>query len=237
MTVDQQAAEAIVDTRVSFYSGLAPSDGLQFQADTAVFPIWAQHDNEGFSSGTVDWTSQQSLQNGWLKSRTRTQFKTVSVRDERGRLTLSPPNGNTMEVANGFEFDLDQLIVRGTDGKLYYGQGIRADSKATLKVATTEQTSAISNVIRENQPALPDNYDPNSSSYRGYSRYGHSGESLHTQFSQSLSERSISALSNSFERELGDRQYFGIFEENPEVPIGINRSSERSSLFLLHGYY
>lgn len=240
MTVDQQAAESIIDTRVSYYSGLAPSGGLQFQADTAVYTIWPQQDNDGMESGTVDWTNQQSLENGWLKSRTRTQFKTVSVRDERGRLTLSPPNGSSMDVANGFEFDLEQLLVRGTDGKLYYGKRVRADSKATLKIATSEQMSEISNVIRENQPALPDNYDPNNSSFsnsRRYGGYGYSGNELHPQFSRSLSERSISALTSSFEGELGDRQYFGIFSENPDVPIGLNRTSERSSLFLLLGYY
>ena len=145
-----------------------------------------------------------------------------------------------MDVANGFEFDLEQLLVRGTDGKLYYGKRVRADSKATLKIATSEQMSEISNVIRENQPALPDNYDPNNSSFsnsRRYGGYGYSGNELHPQFSRSLSERSISALTSSFEGELGDRQYFGIFSENPDVPIGLNRTSERSSLFLLHGSY
>ncbi|MBD3674068.1 MAG: hypothetical protein HUJ26_11145 [Planctomycetaceae bacterium] len=239
VTVDQQAAESVIDTRVSFYSGLAPSEGLQFQADTAVFPIWPEQDDDGLSSGLVDWTNQQSLRTGWLKSRTRTQFKTVSVRDERGRLTLSPPSGGSMDVANGFEYDLEQLLVRGTDGKLYYGTDIRADTKKTLKLASTEQISSVSNVIRENQPALPDNYDPNTSSYSSRYRSGRypGGNQLHTQFSNSLSERSISSLVNSFERELGDRQYFGIFSENPEVPIGVNRTSERSSLFLLHGYY
>jgi hypothetical protein len=236
MTVDQQAAESVTTTRVSLYSGLAPSGGLQFQADTAVYPIWPNQPNAGFASGTVNWTNQQSLQAGWLKSRTRTQFYTVAVSDQRGRLTISPPSNSTLEVANGFEYDLEQLVVRGSDGKLYYGENIRADSKKTLQEATTQQTGQISSLLRENQPALPANVDTSSSYNRSYSYRG-PYDNFHSQFSRNMTERKISQISSEIDATVGDRQYFGLFAENPEVPIGITGTSERNSLFLLHGYY
>lgn len=236
MTVDQQAAESVTTTRVSLYSGLAPSGGLQFQADTAVYPVWPNQYDTGFESGSVDWTNQQSLETGWLKSRTRTQFQTVAVSDQRGRLTISAPSRGALEVSNGFEYELEQLVVRASDGRLYYGENIRADSKATLQEATTKQTSQISSLIREKQPSLPANVETSSSYNRGYSSYGHY-DNFHSQFARSTTERKISQIASSIDAAIGDRQYFGRFAENPEVPIGVTGTSERDSLFLLHGYY
>jgi len=236
MTVDQQAAESVTTTRVSLYSGLAPSGGLQFQADTAVYPVWPNQYDTGFESGSVDWTNQQSLETGWLKSRTRTQFQTVAVSDQRGRLTISAPSRGALEVSNGFEYELEQLVVRASDGRLYYGEKIRADSKATLQEATTKQTSQISSLIREKQPSLPANVETSSSYNRGYSSYGHY-DNFHSQFARSTTERKISQIASSIDAAIGDRQYFGRFAENPEVPIGVTGTSERDSLFLLHGYY
>ena len=112
--VDQQANTAVTLGRIALYAGLAPSDGLRFSSDTSVMPIWPE-DHE-FESARTDWTDQQNLRNGWLKSRTRTQFLTTGHRDERGRLDVTP-GGDGLKITNGFEWDFAALVVSDADGK------------------------------------------------------------------------------------------------------------------------
>jgi hypothetical protein len=85
--LDQGKKTAVSFNRISLYSGLAPSAGLNFSSETAVFPIWP--DDVTFESGSVDWTSSQHLANGWLRSRTPTQFQTIAHRPERGRVDFT----------------------------------------------------------------------------------------------------------------------------------------------------
>jgi len=236
-TVDQGANKSVTTARVSLYSGLAPSDGLQFTADTAVYPVWPSEGNETFESGSVNWTNQQALTSGWLKSRTRTQFYTVTERDERGRLTISPVANNTLKLTNGFEFDIAHLFVRGNDGKIYYGADVKAGREASLARATAEPEKVVMNIIRKARPELPENFDPYSAS-SSPAYYGFGEPTLHTQFNRNVMERKLQVLdTKSLEGLLGSDEYFGVLAEDPEVPIGMTRTSERDSLHLLHGYY
>jgi hypothetical protein len=238
-TVDQGANESVTTARVSLYSGLAPSSGLQFTADTAVYPVWPGEGDSTFESGSVDWTNQQALTTGWLKSRTRTQFYTVTKRDERGRLSISPPVNQTLELTNGFEYDIKQLYVRGDDGKIYYGENIKAGREAKLSPATAENESALGTIIRESRPELPENYN-SAASHSGprYSPYYGYEPDFYTQFNRNSMETQLEVLtSKSIVEFLGNREYFGVLEENPEVPIGVTGTTERQSLHLLHGYY
>lgn len=237
--VDQGSQKAVDCTRVSLYAGLAPSDGLQFTAATAVYPVWPDQDEEPFSSGHVDWTNQQALEVGFLKSRTRTQFFNVTQRDERGRLQIGQPVQGSLKVDNGFETNLAQLLVRGTDDKLYYGRNIAAGSSATLKEATREDYSEIITVIRDNQPGLPERASDYSSSPRGYG-YGYgfrNREEVYTQFSKNQMEQLMTTMTTSIENQLVRQSYFGFFERNPGVEIGIEGTSERDGLHSLLGYY
>jgi hypothetical protein len=238
LTVVDQGSQTAVDcTRVSLYAGLAPSEGLQFSATTAVYPIWPDHDEQPFSSGNVDWTNQQSLEVGFLKSRTRTQFYNVTQRDERGRLQFGPPVRGSLKVDNGFETGLEQLLVRGTDGKLYYGRNIAAGSSATLKEATREVYSEITKVVRENQPGLPEKMSEYNDSPRGFGYGFRQREEVYTQFSKNQMERLMTGTATSTESQLGKQSYFGFFAGNPGVEIGVENTSERDGLHALYGYY
>ncbi|NOX53486.1 MAG: hypothetical protein GXP27_03440, partial [Planctomycetes bacterium] len=102
--VDQKAKRSVTVARVALYAGLAPSEGLRFLPETAVYPIWPPE--QSFQTGVVDWTSAQHLRSGWLASRTRTQFLVTTCRAERGRLDVSPPKDGQLTIANGFEWKL-----------------------------------------------------------------------------------------------------------------------------------
>ncbi len=127
--LDQKTNTAVALSRFSLFSGLAPSDGLWFSPETAVYPIWPK--NTSFESGTIDWTEGQHLGADWLPSRTRTQFLSVEHRDERGRLEVGTPANGILPVTNGLEWGFRALIVTTDDGERYFGEEIPAGIQPT----------------------------------------------------------------------------------------------------------
>ncbi|MEX1232561.1 MAG: hypothetical protein WEB58_20115 [Planctomycetaceae bacterium] len=81
--VDQRAQTAITFSRNSLYAGFAPSEGLAFRPDTAVYPLW--NVGQAFQNGRIDMTDGQRFYSGWFPSRTRTQFVTATYEDQRSR--------------------------------------------------------------------------------------------------------------------------------------------------------
>ena len=95
--LDQKSQEEVTVARLALFAGVAPSRGLQFSPDTAVYPVFPPTDEPGF---TVDWTETQALTSGWLLSRTRTQFLTVRHSEEPGvsrssRNKMAPRDSST----------------------------------------------------------------------------------------------------------------------------------------------
>ncbi|MGC1275875.1 MAG: hypothetical protein WBC44_19390, partial [Planctomycetaceae bacterium] len=144
-------------SRIALFAGMAPSSGLRFSNETAVFPLYPFQ--EGFVDGEVDWTDTQALTGGWLKTRTRTQFVTVTRRDERGRLTVTPVAGG-LRAVNGFEVPLTHLVVTGPDGTAYIANGVPAGGEAVLKPLTDEDWAAIRTLAIDRMPEPPDGLEP-----------------------------------------------------------------------------
>src|SRR5690606_5965118 len=117
-------------SRMTLFAGMAPADGLQFSNSTAVYPMYPFR--ERFVDGTVDWTDTQALIGGWFRTRTRTQFLTVSRRDERGRLTVEK-SGDGMRATNGFTVPLSKLVVTGEDGQTWFAESVPAGAGAELR--------------------------------------------------------------------------------------------------------
>lgn len=144
-------------SRIAVFAGMAPSSGLRFSNETAVFPLYPFQ--EGFVDGEVDWTETQALTGGWLKTRTRTQFVTVTRRDERGRLTVTPVEGG-LRAVNGLEVPLTHLVVTGSDGTAYIANHVPAGGEAALKPLTDEDWAAIRTLAIDRMPEPPDGLEP-----------------------------------------------------------------------------
>lgn len=237
--VDQRLQKSVTYARIGLYSGLAPSDGLQFDAETAVYPVWPDATDETFSGGRIDWTNAQHLSTGWLKSRTRTQFSTVAYEDQRERLQVNAAAGE-LEVSNGFPFPIKQLLVADSDGKLFYGESIAEGAAVKLPPATDEQLRRMSSWIAENASVIPPEFS--GGNYRSRRRYDpyygyNSGPLVQSSFQRSVMERSIPTLGNASGTPLVPGSYMGILAENPGVPVGLDGVSEVTGLHLLIGNY
>lgn len=151
--IDSATNRATSISRIALFSGRAPSRGLVFARETAVFPLLPY--GEEFSDGEVDWTEAQGLAAGWLKSRTRTQFVTLTCHDERGRLTVTPAAGG-LRVVNGFSKPFRYLVVTGQDGTPYFGRDLAAGGESVLRRLTEEDWTAFRQFATDRLPEPPE---------------------------------------------------------------------------------
>ncbi len=165
--LDQRTNTSVSRSRISLFAGLAPSEGLNFSPDTAVYPMWAsmqfgqQHLRPGrqfgqshFGSGRVVWGERQVLADGWLRSRTRTQFATVQHRTERGRLEIATSSKTQLTISNGLEWDIKAIIWADDKGNIYQGTALGAGNTGVLDLV---QPANFSSQLADFQQALEEN--------------------------------------------------------------------------------
>ncbi len=238
--LDQRSNEAVCVTRVSLYAGMAPRNGLNFSPDTAVFPVWPSSEIE---PGHVNWTSTQHFDSGWLKSRTRTQFVTMTHRDERGRVDFAPV-GDGLRATNGLEWELAAILVKGDDDTIYFGENVPAGGSTELTRADPDDFTRFSALLREHPVELPPNAPQrvyNDYDYR-YSPYGpgYYGdyETYQSSFQLSITESMLMQFSVGRDSpEMGSRSYIAIVNGSPGCDIGIEGTSSEANLHVLFARY
>ncbi len=234
--LDQSRRAAISTTRMALYAGLAPTNGLSFSQDSAVFPIWPL--NYEFNSGSVDWTESQALESGWLRSRTRTQFVVQSHRDERGRLEISPSADDRLEVANGLAWDLDSLIIVDDNGTIYAGHRINANATAQLGRADKTTLRSIFNEFSQYPLEVPEGINRSTIGVR-FDQYANNDSYLSINFDHSLLELTLKSFLASLQAgtPVRPRSYIAILNEPPGIDVGLDSVTERASRHFLLGYY
>ncbi len=220
--LDQGSQKAISTTRMALYAGMAPSEGMKFSTDTAVYPVWPTG-NE-FEQGHVDWSENQHLTSGWLRSRTKTQFVTVAPRNERGRLNVEAAKDDQVAVTNGFEWKLEYLLVNVDDKNVFYGRDIAAGAPAVLKQAATADLDEFRDQISDARLEFPEDYDRDrvftSWSSNRY-RYGYYQSPDIYSVAQGNMEQAIARLAEFKTRsQLGPRTYVAIVKEVPSLDLG-----------------
>jgi hypothetical protein len=238
--LDQRSRNAVQISRVALYAGFAPSRGLRFSPETAVYNIWA--DGQQFNTGRVDWTETQALESGWLRSRTRTQLVTVTNRAERGRLEVGPPTGDTLEVSNGLEWNIESLAVLTDAGDWYFGADIPAGASAHLTKGEREERLAVASILDLHPLELPDEITEGATGglFRNdwaHGRRYHPGSVSAIPFSDSLMEREIQRIRERSDDRMRNRSYYAVLKQNPHLDVGIEHTVEHAGLHVLMGYY
>lgn len=242
--VDQTAQSAVTFSRLSLYAGQAPSAGMQFSRDTAVYPIWPE--NEQFESGQVDWTNSQNLTSGWLRSRTRTQFLTVGHRTERGRLEVTSSGPDKLTVANGFEWGFEPLVVVNEQGQLFVGKSVPAGASIDLQPATEAELKEVSTALQrhplERPAGLATTGSPSSSYWGGapkYHLYGTASWQHHESLMETASVRlrSGAVIPSGMRAEYSPvpRTFYGLAAQTPHIELGVPKVSKINSLHTVMG--
>jgi len=132
--LDQAAGQAATRAAVSLYAaGGAPSGGLRFSRDLAVFPT--PLDTAPLTAETLDWSELQQFSSGLLNARTPTNFETLGYRAARERLVFSREGGQ-VHVSNGLGSTVTRLRFR--DGARFYSLAdpLRGGASAVLRETT-----------------------------------------------------------------------------------------------------
>jgi hypothetical protein len=243
--LDQHSKTAVSFNRISLYAGIVPSAGLKFSPDTAVFPIWPDHD--GFESGNVDWTDTQHLARGWLRSRTPAQFETIAVRAERARIDVKPAGGTEVEVANGLEWDIELLVIKDEAGRLYAARGLPAGAATKAPTAGPQDLRALEKYLSDDAlQAPPGAGGPEYSAFNRGSRrammYGYYGQQeTPGNLKGSTLEANLRMLNKAGQEPAAGglplRTYLAVFSRNPGIELGVERTRASEGLQVLLGYY
>lgn len=228
MTVlDQQAGHAASWGRVSYYSGLAPSDGLQFYADTAVYPLQPFPFEEVNNRHTnwIEEAPQQRLSQGWLKSRTPMQLLAVrSHQSQRELKSLGITDGKA-RVENQLGVPIKFLLWADEDGQMYGGKSIGAGE--TVSLATGDVTNIRAGLVallRQSSPSIPPEYvGVRTSPRRNYYYFMSTNSNLGFASSTSLLEEGIQeVLQNAATGSaLPPRSYVAITTESVDLAPGV----------------
>ena len=211
--IDQASGESQAWTRLSYYAGLAPSQGLSFSTQTAVLPIQYSAGGRTFdNSRTTGWSDRQHLASGWLNSRTPTQYLTIRSAPSRRRIKVDAAGDNGRpRVTNELGVSIRHLLLCDGAGAPYYVGELASDATATLTPAA-ECKNQLDVAIRDVQLSLPTapaamQYNsPMTNSWRRQRRqfymYGFMGQSAAPTQTASRLEQSIAGATEAFRQSI-----------------------------------
>jgi hypothetical protein len=161
-SLDQRSGEAATWSRISYYAGLAPARGLRLPADLALYPIIPGWNTAGGgavlgSQRLLEWTDDgQRLTEGWLRSRTPTQYLTIRARKSPHRLDIQPPGDGRLAVGNELGTPIEFLAVVDEAGDVFVGESIVEGAKAELKKSTHDLAlRRIRQLVTDHRPETP----------------------------------------------------------------------------------
>jgi hypothetical protein len=259
--LDQGTQESVTSARVALFAGMTPSLSLKFSPQTAVFPIWPS--DQTYEQGDIDWTDNQSLENGWLRARTRTQFFLVNHSTQRGRLTIKTiktiktindqPQGPRTVVSNGLEWGLEALLLADEDGQMLAAHDVPAGAEAKLHPLKPTDLADFRELIqrfpveppeRQKHTLPPEILEMGDRRRRYRPRRGRMQIQIPTtSFKTSIMERRIMSIDTigasnlNPEESIPPRTYVAILKQNPNVDLGFEDTDEQAGLHVLIGYF
>jgi hypothetical protein len=258
--IDQPSGETTCWTRMSYYAGLSPGDGLVFSEDTQVEPLeynpaasdvgpsreltWAPADRSDAKSPIV-----QKLTAGWLVSRTPTQFITSRIRKTKLGLDVDTAKRDSATVKNRLGSKIKWLVLADEKENLFAARDVPDAGTSKLESQETEVGKIMrdmSTVLLENVPLRPDAIGnrPKRTFFglNQYSRnrYGQASMNLANfpmpSQATSVLETSMSTVREQLQRKLlPPRSYIAIVERGPEVQLGTDVANEEASLHVVTG--
>ena len=249
--IDQSTGAAVCWSRLSYYAGMAPANGLTFHDDTAVYPLpaWSlEQDETGRTHRETIWDGdKQKLVSGWLNSRTPTQFITVRARHTPARLNVqATADGSAVKVNNLLGTRIQELLVVDEAGKVFTGKDIAADKIATLDTpdAAIAET-ALRELIDQHTPQIPPEVADSQNSgnwgspgFRNnfYPKASNNDNLPPVTQGTSRMETTIARLREKLRwGKFEPRTYIAIVDRSPEVEIGLDSARDEDSFHIIVG--
>lgn len=242
--IDQASGNAVSWSRQTYYSSIAPTRGMSFPTNAAVFPLEdrpPQPYERRSGRYRVEWDEQQHLVRGYLKSRTMGQFLVVQSGPTTAFLGIQEQaGGNPPKIDNRLGGTIRYLVIRDSTGQLFSGEEIAPEATAELRpVLPEEALDRWQGYYADNAPQVPPGFDFRSyEEALSYSRRNWWGYDSDVQLPPPRLETSILECANpTVDRDalLPPRSYHCVVSETPYVPLGIKPVEETSSFHVISG--
>ena len=244
--IDQNNGRAVNWSRQSYYSGIAPSRGMLFPTDTAVYTLeqFPPHEETGGNrrQKVFRWHDQdgQNLRKGYLTSRVTSQLLTLRTGQSTAAVQLDQRNAPT-SLRNQLGGNIKILLLCDSAGAIFVAEDVPAGEKVSLSPAdfgvAKEQLLSF---FKDAHPARPEGLTP--SQFEGLSmgqwhewNLIDSGLSAPRMITSRLEDR-LRFIKNVEMKDFPKATYIAIVDSSSETPLGV-RSREVGSLHLIEGKF
>lgn len=163
--LDQRQVEPVASTysRQSYLAAIAPSDGLVFPDHAGIYPILPYYEDRQREEEIRPRTGKRVLGQGYLRSRSTTQFLVTDVqKTENSLAVVSTADGQIQEATNRIGVELTHAWVRDGNGKLFEAKKVADGDTLQLKeVDPKEAKQVLDKLLSDNAPRPPDGLDKN----------------------------------------------------------------------------
>jgi hypothetical protein len=247
--IDQRRGEAVCWSRLCYYAGLAPSQGLTFSGDVAVLPVPADIDGRRESEmRQVKWTAdgRQHLRSGWLRSRTLTQFYTARARASDLRLEFASPEGGKFSVTNHLGTAVQHLLATDADGQAYYVEQLANGAAAELASLESANEGAAdgANGVSSPSKAMIDAFhegrsqraDPlGAPNQARVAKKPAPGQAWMGPVTSRMEAGLAAALQQVIDGKFEPRTYIAIVDRSPETELGTPSADEEAGFHVIVG--
>lgn len=243
-SIDQSRQQVVSLARVTYYAGLSPAAGLQFEDDTMVLPIDPKASvGMAWRRRSIAWEgNRQRLASGWLASRTPTQFLLTRSRATTNGLRITPAVGDAPPtVVNGLGANIEHLFLCDERDKLYHcGATARGDTCKLEEVTAAEQQE-LARYFKDRDAVQLQDMQLTENSYTTFGAtvyyYGQSSEPASQ--STGLLEKSLRHAANvmTTPAKLPPRSYLAVVDQSPEVDYGVETVQQELPLHVIQGQW
>lgn len=222
--INQKTGQTECWARLSYYSGLAPGNGLVFSDDVVVYPFEAGMGEQAVRRRELLWYEGQRLTTGWLRSRTPTQFLTVRSRQSEQGIDVGTADGGVLPITNRLGTEIELLVVCDAAGEFYWAQDVAEEGRSEAEPVDADDATA---ELKARVEACDISYPPGA----GYGVYG--GATTST----SLMEGLISDLTTETgsTKDLQAKSYVAVVRFSPEVELGLSGATPEASFHVVVG--
>jgi hypothetical protein len=238
--LDQRTQTSTVWSRQVYFSGIAPSEGLEFPATTAVYPfkkvVPNQHNtDQPLTHHLLNWRDgQQQLARGYVSSRDTAQFLVVDAKTEDRRQVTFRSKGEKMLARNQLGVPLFGLFLTDEDGKHWWFRDVPVGGEvAGEAVVRNSLPQDATTFIQDQSVQEADGYF-GGDRYENYFYDGY-GYDRNIPFSKSILEEAIRWVNRDSVRP--SRSYIAITQDPTGIPTGIKNGETRACLHFILGQY
>ncbi len=242
-SIDQARQQAVCWARITYYAGLSPASGLQFDDDTAVLPIEPRASSSySMRYRDLEWEGdRQRFTNGWLYSRTPTQFLTIRTRPTTNGLRITPGEGEAPPaVTNGLGTKILHLVMCDEQGRLYKADETARGAACKLaEIGAHDELPELTRYFVERAAVQLPDMQLTESSYNTFNMgsYYYGQSTFTPQQGDSLLEDALTRSAAAFRlpSAMQPRNYLAIVEQSPEIDYGLEAPQQELPVHVIHG--